>query len=516
MKTCLLCLMCTGWVAVSAASATCAELPATRWTVEQSWQWYNARPWLVGCNFLPSSAVNDVEMWQQETFDAPTIDRELGWASELGFNSVRVFLNYVVWRDDPAGFKQRVAQFLDIAARHSITVMPILLDDCNFAGRVANTGQQPAPIPGVHNSQWVSSPPLAMVTDRATWPHLEQYVKDIVGTFAEDRRIVVWDLYNEPGNGPGESSQPLMEAAFVWAREVHPRQPLTTGAWTDFNSPFSQRMMELSDVVSFHGYDPVPGIDAKLTICAAHERPVLCTEWLVRRGGNTFERLLPLFRDRHIGCWNWGLVAGRTQTYYPWGSPVNAPEPKQWQHDILRADGAPFRPREAQCIQVTTGKRPAGDLPPRTLLVATAEQTPVSWRYVLEPPASDWFQPGFDESKWQQGQAPFGTLEPLFSRHPNTNWTTSDIWMRRVIELPAGAITDAAILLHHDEDATIYINGVVAVVAPAYNAEYEPLDVSPEAAATLKSGKNVIAVHCHQTGGGQYLDLGLEAVLKSK
>ena len=201
-------------LAALVAGADAADSRTARWPTEKAWQWYNARPWLVGCNFLPSTAVNDVEMWRKETFDATTIDRELGWAKQLGFNTVRVFLNFVVWREDAAGLKERFAEFLKIADRHGISVMPILLDDCNFAGRVAAAGKQPDPVPGVHNSQWVSSPPLAMVTQRSTWPPLEQYVKDLVGTFRQDRRIVVWDLYNEPGNGMGARSQPLMEAAF--------------------------------------------------------------------------------------------------------------------------------------------------------------------------------------------------------------------------------------------------------------------------------------------------------------
>jgi hypothetical protein len=504
-----------GWMAAWTIASSGAEPPSAQWTAERAEQWYAAQSWLVGCNFLPSSAVNDVEMWQRDTFDPNIIDRELGWARDLGFNTVRVFLNYVVWQDDPAGLKQRFAEFLSIADRHGILVMPILFDDCNFAGRVAANGKQPDPVPGVHNSQWVSSPPLAMVTDRTAWPSLEQYVKDLVRTFANDRRVVIWDLYNEPGNGPGEQSRPLMEAAFTWAREVGPCQPLTTGAWTDFDSPFSQRMMELSDVVSFHGYDPVPGMETKLKICAAYGRPVLCTEWLVRRGGNTIERLLPVFRERKIGCWCWGLVEGRTQTYFPWGSPPNAPKPTQWQHDILRADGTPYREREAQFIRVLTGRLPASELPQRILVLATSESTPARWRYVLEAPSKDWFQVDFSGANWKQGDAPFGTLEPPFARHPNTTWTSSDIWLRREFELPAGTeIKDPVLLLHHDEDATVYINGVLAVTAQGYNAEYETIDVSPEAAAALKPGRNVIAVHCRQTGGGQYFDLGLETIVK--
>ncbi len=499
-------------VALVAMVGAAAEPAAGQWSAEKAWQWYRGQPWLVGCNFLPSTAVNDVEMWQRETFDAATIDRELGWAQQLGFNTVRVFLNFVVWREDAAGLKQRFAEFLQIADRHGISTMPILLDDCNFAGRVAATGPQPDPVPGVHNSQWVSSPPLAMVTDRAAWPAVEQYVKDLVGAFGQDRRVVVWDLYNEPGNGVSGSSQPLMEAAFAWARELKPTQPLTTGAWTDFASPISRRMLELSDVVSFHGYDPIPGIEAKLQTCAAYGRPVLCTEWLVRRGGNSFEQLLPLFRDRQIGCWNWGLVAGRTQTYYPWGSPQGAPEPRQWQHDILRADGQSYRARETQFIKVLTGRLPASALPQRIVLVATAENAPVPWRYTLEKPAGVWFQPGFDDAGWTPGAAPFGRDEPPIARKPNTPWTSSDVWLRREFELPPGRFSDVCLLLHYDEDATLYINGVLAVDAVGYNAAYEPFEIAAEARATLRPGKNTIAVHCHQTGGGQYFDVGIDGV----
>lgn len=490
---------------VSAGDSTPAPWPA-----EKARRWYESQPWLVGCNFLPSTAVNDVEMWRKETFDAKTIDRELGWARELGFNTVRIFLNFVVWREDSTGLKERLEEFLKIADGHGISAMPILFDDCNFAGRVAAAEAQPDPVPGVHNSQWVSSPPLAMVTDRSTWPPLQRYLKDVVGAFARDRRIVIWDLYNEPGIGAGGESPSLMEAAFAWAREVQPIQPLTTGAWADFNDPAQRRMMELSDVVSFHGYDAVPGVEAKLEICATYGRPVICTEWLVRRGGNSFETLLPVFRERKIGCWSWGLVAGRTQTYYPWGSPRGAPEPKRWQHDILRTDGSAFSAREVRSIKVTTGKLPASALPRRVSLVPTAEKAPVPWRYVLEKPAGDWSKPDFDDAAWKPGVAPFGTEEPPFHRKPNTAWTSADVWLRRDFEMPAGKFTDVGLLLHHDEDAEIYVNGVLALETSGYNAAYELFDMSPEAQAALKPGRNVLAVHCHQTGGGQYLDVGIE------
>ena len=332
------------------------EEPSGRWPASKASAWYNARPWLVGCNFVPSTAVNDVEMWQRDSFDPATIDRELGWAQGLGFNSVRVFVNFVVWRDDPEGLKKRFERFLAIADKHGISAMPVLLDDCSFAGREAVPGRQPDPVPGVHNSQWVSSPPLKMVADRAAWPEIEKYVKDLVGTFGADKRVLVWDLYNEPGNsGMGAKSQPLMEAVFTWARQARPSQPLTVGAWANLRDAMQRRMMEISDVVSFHGYDARPEIEAKLKLCGEFGRPVLCTEWLLRQGGNTPQTLLQLFRDRKIGCYNWGLVAGRTQTYMPWGSARGTPMPKLWQHDLFHKDGSPFDPAEVQLIRRVTG-----------------------------------------------------------------------------------------------------------------------------------------------------------------
>jgi len=501
-------------VAVTDASADePAALAPGQWTREQAGEWYKKQPWLVGCNFLPSSAVNDVEMWQKESFDPKTIDRELGWAQDLGFNTVRVFLNYVVWEADAAGLKKRFVEFLKVADRHGIAAMPILFDDCNFAGRDPAVGKQPDPVPGVANGQWVPSPPPAMVADRAAWPKLEQYVKDMVGTFAQDRRVVIWDLYNEPCNsGMGDRSLPLMEATFAWAREMKPCQPLTTGAWIDFDSPSSRRMMKLSDVVSFHGYDGVAGIEQKLQVCTARDRPVLCTEWLCRQAGNDFKSLFQTFRARRIGCWNWGLVAGRTQTYFHGGPPAGTPELALWQHDIFRADGSPYNKKEIGFIKVTTGKLDASALPQRKMLVPTAEKAPVPWRYVTEKPAADWFKPDFSDAAWQQGAAPFGTEELPVARKPNTQWTSADLWLRRTFEMPEGQFTDLSLLLHHDEDTEVYINGVVAVKAGGYNAAYEAFDITPEAQAALKAGKNVLAVHCHQTVGGQYLDLGIEGI----
>ena len=323
----------------------------TRWTEEDAFKWYKRIGVVRGCNYLPRTAVNMTEMWQTETFDPKTIDQELEWASKAGYNSVRVFLQYLVWQDDAEGLKKRVEQFLAIAAKHGMSAMLILFCDCSFAGKEPYLGKQDDPVPGVHNSGWVPSPGLERVTDKAVWPNLKTYVKDIVKSFADDERVVIWDLYNEPGNsGMGEKSLPLVEATFTWARSVNPSQPLTMGAWIYFSSPMSQRLMELSDIISFHGYDSPEGVESKIKTCQAYGRPVICTEWLQRQGGNTFEGILPLFSQHRIGWYQWGLVAGRTQTYMHGGSKQGTSMPTVWQHDTFHDTGAPYKVKEMQLL----------------------------------------------------------------------------------------------------------------------------------------------------------------------
>jgi hypothetical protein len=210
--------------------------------------------------------------------------------------------------------------------------MFILLDDCFLPEPYL--GKQADPVPGVHNSQWTSSP--GETRKKADyWPSLERYVKDVVGCFGQDKRVIIWDLYNEAK----PESRPLLEKAFEWARSVHPSQPLTS----------SWQASDLCDVSSYHDYTNVP--PEKFAEIAASSRPTICTEWMARTMGSSFERQLPYFKKYKIGCYNWGLVAGRTQTYFPWGSPKGAPEPATWFHDILRKDGTPYDPKETEIIK---------------------------------------------------------------------------------------------------------------------------------------------------------------------
>jgi hypothetical protein len=329
-----------------------------QWSVEKANAWYAQQKWIVGCNFLPSTAVNSIEMWQNETFDLTTIDRELGWAADWGMNSVRVFLNYVVWEAEAETFKSNLVQFLDVAEKHGIRVMPVLFDECNWSNGIARAGQQPAPVPGVHNSGWVPSPSIAMLRNRAEWPKLKNYMQDIVGAFASDSRILLWDLFNEPEwRGANDSvdipqTALLIRSLFAWAREMHPSQPLTIGAHDRFDGELSRLMRDGSDIVSFHSYGDRADAERKILWCHESGRPALCTEWLIRsQKDNTPEIFLPLFHANRVGAYNWGLVGGRTQTYFPWGSPAGAPEPAVWQHDLIHRDGSPHIPAEREVFR---------------------------------------------------------------------------------------------------------------------------------------------------------------------
>jgi hypothetical protein len=345
-----------------------------RWTKAEADAWQGRTPWLVGCNYIPSTAINQLEMWQADTFDPKTIDRELGWAESLGFTSVRVFLHDIPWRDDHEGFLKRIDEFLAIAEKHHIGVMFVLFDavwDPN-----PKAGPQRAPKPGLHNSGWVQGPGAAILGDPARHDELKGYVQGIVGHFKGDPRVHAWDLFNEPDN-PNRSSYGdqelkdkeekavmLLEKAFAWARAMNPTQPLTSGVWVgDWADetalrPIERLQLEQSDVISFHTYDPLPDVQKRVASLRRYGRPLICTEYMARPAGSKFDPMLRYFKEEHVGAYSWGFVAGKSQTIYPWDSwqkPYDK-EPDPWFHDIFRTDGTPYRPAEVEYIRRTTGK----------------------------------------------------------------------------------------------------------------------------------------------------------------
>ncbi len=338
--------------ALCATDAPTNEVVSAKpWSQERAWEWYRKQPWIVGFNFVPSTACNTTEMWSEDTFDASTIDKELGLGAKLGFNSCRVFVQYLVWKNDPVGLKKRIAQFLSIAERHALSTTLVLFDDCSF-GVPRQTepymGKQREPIPGMILPSWTPSPGLKAVTDKTLWPDLEKYIKDIVGTFAKDKRVLLWDLYNEAGNsGMGNKSRPLVEAAFAWARQAGPEQPLTS-CWL---------ATDLSDVESFHAYAECNTLRKVIASHMKRQRPVICTEWMARPKGSKWESDLPLFKQQGAGCFSWGLVNGRTQCQFAWSDKPGTPEPKVWFHDLFHKDGTPYDPAEHEVIQKVTADK---------------------------------------------------------------------------------------------------------------------------------------------------------------
>ncbi|MFT3674967.1 MAG: glycoside hydrolase family 2 TIM barrel-domain containing protein [Chitinophagaceae bacterium] len=331
-----------------------AQPGSQQWTAEKANRWYAAQPWLVGANFLPSTAINQLEMWQEASFDTATIARELGWAAGLGMNVMRVYLHDLAWKADPAGFKNRMDRFLQIASSKKIRPLFVFFDDCWNPD--AKIGTQPAPKPGIHNSGWVRSPALSVHNDSTQWGYLKEYVTDVLTRFANDSRILMWDLYNEPGNsGYNLSTLPLLEKIFSWAWTVRPSQPLTCGTWYD-NKTFNDFQLAHSDVITFHNYNDGASLEKEIEAKKKLGRPLICTEYMARTRGSRFQTHLPIFKKNKVGAINWGLVAGKSNTIYQWDTPIpDGAEPAVWFHDIFRKDGTPYDKAETDFIRTVTG-----------------------------------------------------------------------------------------------------------------------------------------------------------------
>lgn len=330
-------------------------MPIAPWSPERARAWLAATPWLAGCNYLPASAVNSTEMWAASSFDPDTIARELELAGELGLGALRVFLPWIVWRQDPEGFLTRFSFFLELAESAGLRVMPVLFDDCAFSGRQPYAGPQDPPRPGLHNSGWTPSPGHANADDPALEPELEAYVAALLGRFGTDPRVWLWDLYNEPGNAQrGAASHPLLERVFEWARAATPQQPLTAGLWEGPpDEPMNRLMLERSDVVSFHIYEGLEATRRRVRelAAAAPGRPLLCSEWMARSLDSRFPSHLPAFQRAGIPCLHWGHVSGRTQTHLPWESREGDAPPALWFHDLFHPDHHPYDDEEIRLIR---------------------------------------------------------------------------------------------------------------------------------------------------------------------
>ena len=380
--------------AAAAYAGTARSASLAVWSPDRANRWYGQQPWPVGCNFVPSTASNQLEMFQAATFDPATIDRELGWIAAIGMNTARIFLHNLLWQQDAAGLKVRLNQVLGIAASKGIRPILVLFD--SVWDPFPKLGPQQPPIPGVHNSRWVQAPGAAILQDPGQYAGLQAYVQDIVGSFANDPRILFWDIWNEPDNlngAPYRAQEPankvalvsgLLPNAFLWARSMSPSQPLTSAVWGGERSspitfnPIQNLQLANSDIVTFHHYSFADDFEARIEFLRQYNRPIVCTEWLARDAGSLFDTCLVSARRANVGAVNWGCVVGKTQTNLPWDSwqhpyttaqalggtafrvliepdtrwPVSyeSETPIVWHHEIFFPDGTPYRKYETDLI----------------------------------------------------------------------------------------------------------------------------------------------------------------------
>ena len=376
-----------------------------RWSEKKINKWYAKQPWLVGCNYYPATVINQIDMWQASTWDPKRIDLELGWAADMGMNTLRVYLHDMVWADDEQGLYQRMDEFLSICEKYNIRPWFVFFDDCHFPN--PKLGVQPLPVKAYHNSGWVNSPArdvaLRYANGKATpeeIANLKGYVQKTMERFKKDKRVLMWELYNEPGRGNGldgdmgskkvkrsigEKSNKLVYDSWVWAREVSPSQPIMSNS----SGSIGKRNIKInrinSDLHSIHSYggDPRKGSSSaqrlreEILEYQKDNRPVMVTEWLARDKGSTVEDCLPLMKELNAGAINWGFVSGKSATIWNWDSRKNAdgkrrsvnqereagnviqpgeemPEPEVWFHDLLRYDGTPYNEEEIKIFKELT------------------------------------------------------------------------------------------------------------------------------------------------------------------
>ena len=309
-------------------------------------------------------------MFQESTFNIEEIAKEISWAKNIGFNSLRVYLHDLLW-EEKHQFLVRFNDFLDCCQNYEIKPVIVLFDDCHYP--FPELGPQPLPVRGIHNSGWKQSPGHKIVTEifklnaKQHLDRLQKYTQELLELYKDDARILMWDLYNEPGQfGIGEKSFTFLEYVWNWAHEIRPSQPLTScldGAIGD--SIISLNKIK-SDIITFHTYE-AEKLEPTIIELRSIGRPLMCTEYMAREYGTTFEFCLPIFKKYNIACYNWGLVAGRSQTNFNWETILHLneqrdkgnliyegdslTEPDEWFHDIFRQDGSSFKDEETAFIK---------------------------------------------------------------------------------------------------------------------------------------------------------------------
>lgn len=293
---------------------------------------------------------------------------------ELGFNTVRLWLNFDVYYKEPEEFMQTLEQYISLCAKHNQSVMLVLAyeedlpDGAVFVAK--NLGAQKV----YHNhfnrdyEHEVACQKAGSFRHYIEYPELKplylEMVTRVVSSYREDDRILAWNVENEPGIAIGSRAVSLLKELFALVRSLDPVQPLTADIWRgvneetgEFNSEEEKVAFELSDFISFHSYSSFEWFATGLhTLKTNYDRPVIITEWLNRCNHNDVAEVYPLCMIEKIGCYCWGGVGGGTCTTEPWETMWNNTENTnfdftKWQHDLYRLNYRPYNPREIELIK---------------------------------------------------------------------------------------------------------------------------------------------------------------------
>lgn len=326
--------------------------PNGRWTIEKANAWYAKQPWILGCNYVPTYAVNQLEMWQKSTFDPKIIDEELALMAKTGMNTVRVFVHDLLWKEEKTDFYANINTFFDLCEKHAIRV------GFNFftnGGKEPSVrGPQPLSPPKVHNGEWRQTPGKERVMHKPeNWGWMEDYIMETMEYFRNDPRILFWDLFNEPYNsGDRHHTLGFLRLLWTWARRIETPIPLTSAIQGMHLTPIAVFLAENSDILSFHCYSNAKTMEKLVTLLSEFRRPLICKEWLARGSRNcTVFDILPIFKKYRVGALNWGLIPGKLQTQYPWGWDETKGEPEVWFHDLYREDHTPYDPKEIELFR---------------------------------------------------------------------------------------------------------------------------------------------------------------------
>jgi hypothetical protein len=325
----------------------------------------------------------------------------------------------------------------------------------------------------------------------------ETELQAMIRTFQNHPSVVLWVIFNE-GWGQYDTAR-LTD----WVRDLDPsRLIISASGWTDRGT---------GDAHDIHAYpgpaspQPEPRRAAVLGEFGGLGLKIDGHTWADQtwgyRGMGSVERLTRQYLRLFARVYELKESPGLSAAVYTQTTDVEYEG-----NGLLTYDRAVIKMDPDLLREINLGRVPAPPAP--VAIVPSAQAAPVTWRYTTQRPADDWFQPGFDDSAWKQGAAGFGTRGTP-GAVVRTEWNTRFIWIRRTFELPADLPDQLALWMHHDEDAEVYLNGVLAANTTGYTTDYADFDLSPEARAALKPGANVIAVHCRQTVGGQYIDVGI-------